>query len=96
MVVLFEVKSSNADLHSVHLLCYSHTLIKELIHNPDLRQTSIKLSWIMSEPHEILSFCHGHIIMICRYHHREVKVNKLEFAKEMIMKSEKTAAGQSL
>lgn len=30
------------------------------------------------------------------YAGREVKVNELEFAKEMIMKSEQTAAGQSL
>lgn len=30
-----------------------YTLIKVLIHNPHLRQTSIKLSWIMPEPHEI-------------------------------------------
>lgn len=39
----------------IEALCiYSatRTLIKELIHNPDLRQTSIKLSWIMSEAHE--------------------------------------------
>lgn len=34
--------------------------------------------------------------MICRYRHREVKVNQLEFAKEMLMKSaEQTVAGQS-
>lgn len=42
MVALLAVKSSNADLHSVHLLCVLHTLIKNesTIQISDKRQSN--------------------------------------------------------